>query len=131
MNSETLVIIAGVINLLCGVLHIFFPKLLRWNKDLESLSETNQATMRVLNICLMLFWFGLGYLYLWHAPEMVGTSLGKALLVCMCLFWGVRTFVLQPIYLGFSSRESVFMTFVFLVCLVLNAAAVIMTPGSI
>ena len=128
MSSVTLVRIAGVLNLLCGVLHIFFPKLLNWKKDLKSLSETNQDTMKILNICLMLFWFGLGYLYLWHAPEMVGTGLGRALLVCMCLFWGVRTFVLQPIYLGLSSPESLLMMSVFLVCLVLNALAVIMRP---
>lgn len=129
MNAETLVLIAGVLNLLCGLLHVFFPKLLNWKKDLQSLQEVNQATMKILNICLTLFWFGLGFLYLWHTPEMVGTGLGKSLLACMCIFWGIRVFILQPVYLGVSTPDAVVMVIVFLIALTLNAAALVMALG--
>lgn len=125
MTAEMIVHIAGVFNVLCGLLHLAFPKLLGWQKDLQSLNPINQATMKILNICLMLFWFVLGYLYLMHAPEVVGTGLGVALLVCMSIFWVVRAFLLQPVYLGLATRESKVMFIVFVVCLGLNLTPVI------
>jgi hypothetical protein len=120
MDAELIVRLGGGYNVLCAVLHLFFPKMLRWKKDLQSLSPANRATMNILNLCLMVFWLILGFLYLCHAPEIAGTGLGRSILMSMIVFWVVRIFVLQPIYLGLRTRASLQMALFFLIGLVLN-----------
>ena len=120
MDNEFIVKIAGGYNLACAALHLFFPKMLDWKKDLLSLSQANRACMKILNLCLMAFWLTFCYIYLFHSSDMMSTSLGKSILVCMVLFWIFRVFILQPVYLGVKTKESIIMIFFFLIGLILN-----------
>ncbi len=125
MDAELIVRLAGGYNVLCALLHLLFPKMLRWKNDLASLSPANRAGMKIMNLCLMLFWLIFGYVYLFHAPEIVGTGLGRSILVSMIVFWVVRIFVLQPVYLGLRTRASIQMAAFFLIGLVLNVLALV------
>jgi len=46
----------------------------------------NWATIQILNHCLMIFWFIFGFLYLFHADEILATSIGRSILICMVIF---------------------------------------------
>jgi len=120
MDSELIVRITGGYNLTCAVLHLFFPKMLNWKKDLLSLTNDNRACMKILNLCLMAFWLIFGFIYLFHTTEIVNTYLGKSILASMVLFWILRIFILQPAYLGVKTKESIIMIFFFLIGLILN-----------
>jgi hypothetical protein len=124
MKAELIVGIGGGYNLLCGILHLLFPKMLKWKEELPSWSPENRAAIRILNHALMLFWLLLGWLYLFHAGEMVTTGLGRSLLIGMVLFWVIRIFVLQPVFVGIKTRESWFMIGFFAIGLILNIFAV-------
>ncbi|MBU0515037.1 MAG: hypothetical protein KJ621_09715 [Proteobacteria bacterium] len=120
MDAEMIVRLAGGYNILCAIIHVLFPKMLRWKKDLASLAPANRAGMKIMNLCLMVFWLIFGYLYLFHAPEIAGTGLGRSILMSMIVFWVARIFILQPVYLGLKTRASVQMVPFFLIGLVLN-----------
>ena len=120
MDTELIVRIAGGYNGVCALLHLFFPKILNWKKDLLSLSKDNQACMKILNMCLMIFWLILAFIYLFHSNAIASTDLGKSILASMIIFWILRIFVFQPVYLGVKSKESISMILFFLIGLFLN-----------
>lgn len=126
MDAELIVRLAGGYNVLCAILHVLFPKMLRWKDDLRSLAPANRAAMKIMNLCLTVFWLIFGYLYLFHAPEIVGTGLGRSILISMIVFWAIRIFVLQPVYLGLKTGASVQMAVFFLIGLLLNVLALVM-----
>ncbi len=117
---ENLVRICGAFYVLFGLFHVGFPKTLRWKEELPNWSAMNRATIRILNHCLMIFWFILGFIYLIHAKDMVTTSIGRSILIGMVVFWIIRIGILQPFYLGIKSRMSISMIGLFSVALVLN-----------
>ena len=84
------------------------------------MSVENRACIQVLNQCLMLFWYLMGALYLLFPNEILTTSLGKALLMGISFFWVIRLFVIQPVYVGFDSKESKIQVVIFIVGLALS-----------
>jgi len=67
--------------------HLYFvPRVLNWSQEFPDWSEMNWATIQILNHCLMIFWFIFGFLYLFHADEILATSIGRSILICMVIF---------------------------------------------
>jgi hypothetical protein len=120
LDTELIVRIAGGYNLVCAVLHLFFPKMLNWKKDLLTLTKDNRACMKILNLCLMFFWLIFAFIYLFHTKALVDSSLGHSIMGCMILFWIFRIFILQPVYIGIKTKESITMILFFLIGLFLN-----------
>jgi len=110
MSDELFLKIGGVYHLLCALLHIFFPRLLRWENNLKGLSAGRKTIIRqslhIMNLCLLLFWLILAYIPFFYASELLETHLGMGVLTSIVLFWAVRIFVLQPVFMGVKTRES-------------------------
>jgi len=117
--------VEGVFHLLCAVTHIFFPRMFQWDKNLAGLTGESLAVIRsnlnVMNACLLFFWVMLAYLPIVHAREMLELKIGNALLVFVVLFWVLRIFILQPLFIGFSAEGTVGSTVIFIVGLLLFA----------
>ncbi len=117
--------IGGIYNILCALLHVMFPKMLGWEKILPSIPDHQRPFVRqplyIMNWCLALFWVILAYIPIFYADQMLTTGLGKSLLAAIVIFWLIRIFVLQPVYIGMKSAESRKMTGFFLVGLILFA----------
>jgi hypothetical protein len=120
LDTDLIVKIAGGYNLVCAVLHLSFPKMLNWKNDLLSLTKANRACMKILNLSLMFFWLTLAFVFLFHSETIINTNLGHSIMACMILFWIFRIFLLQPVYLGVKTKESLAMIIFFLVGLFLN-----------
>ncbi|NNE99989.1 MAG: hypothetical protein HKN25_13290 [Pyrinomonadaceae bacterium] len=88
---KTLIIIGGFLWLSFFVFHVFFWKLFDWKKDLEKLTPVNKAIMQVLNLCLMLVFLVFAYVSIFHAGELLTSSLGISVLAGMVLFGVFRT----------------------------------------
>jgi len=88
---ELLVKLGGIYNFLLVIFHLSFWKLFNWKDDLDSLSLLNRVIMPVLNISLTLLFVVMGLISLLHTEELLTTSLGKTLLLCMALFWLARS----------------------------------------
>ena len=82
---------AGVIyNLALVVFHLLFWKLFNWQDDLRSLSVLNRATMQVMNLSLVVVFVMFAYLSLVHTDQLYSTTLGRALLLSIAVFFMLR-----------------------------------------
>ncbi len=125
MKLEILLKIGGIYNILCGLLHVIGPKVQKWDVILPAIPDQIRPLVKinlyVMNWCLAIFWLILGYIALKHTSELMKPGLGRTLLTSIVIFWLIRIFVLQPIYMGIQDPRSWIMIGFFLVGLVLFA----------
>ncbi len=113
---------AGLFNLAIAVFHVLLGRVLGWPEKLEVLDRGNRAAMRLLNTALIILLTAIGLAFAFFTADVRATALGKFLVTAMLIFWFVRL-VLQPIYLGWSSRSSLRAIPVLVVGVLLHAAA--------
>jgi hypothetical protein len=134
MGSELLLKIGGIYNILCALLHVVFPKMFKWSKILESLPGDKrlilEPSLHIMNWCMAVFWIILAYISLVHSSELLTPGLGRTLLASIVLFWVIRIFVLQPLYIGIKNRMSWQMIGFFLVGLILFAVPLVQSLRS-
>lgn len=82
--------LAGALNLGLLVFHAFFWRLFRWRGELAKLSSLNRSVMQIMNLCLMALFAFAAYLSFAHAPAMLTSPLGHALLAGFAVFWILR-----------------------------------------
>ena len=120
MSASQAVLLGGVFNTALFVFHVFFWRLFNWPEGLASVSFINRAVMQILNVCLM-FVFGIfAYISFFHADEMLGTTLGRVLLVLIAAFWFLRA-LLQIVFFGLKRPVSIAFFMVFMTGAVLYA----------
>lgn len=90
MRSEAWAVAASLFNLSFAVFHVFFWRLFRWKQELARLSFLNRAIMQVMNLCLIAVFLAFAYVSMFHSEELMGTALGRSLLVFIALFWFLR-----------------------------------------
>jgi hypothetical protein len=90
MSAETSIMLGGIFNVAFAVFHIFFWHLFDWKRDLASLSFINRQVMQILNLCLMFAFLMFAYVSLFHTAELLGTGLGRSLLLLISVFWFLR-----------------------------------------
>lgn len=100
-----MIIAAGIFNLAIAVFHILLGRILHWPERLEVLDRANRGAMRLLNVALIILLTMMGIAFIFFTQEIVATQLGRFLLTAMLMFWSVRL-ILQPVYLGWTSRSS-------------------------
>lgn len=88
--AATLLLAAGLYHLALAAFHLAFWRLFAWPRDLRHLQPVNRAIMQVLNISLTFVFLFAAYLALFHAPPLLTTDLGRALLAGGTLFWLLR-----------------------------------------
>jgi hypothetical protein len=113
----------GIHNLLCAVIHVFFPKIFQWEALRQKLPEIdafiNHANLNIMNYCMLMMWLFFSWAFTVNTGDVLGTRMGRALVVFMAGFWAVRVFVLQTVYVGFPN-ESIPPVIFFAVGLVLS-----------
>jgi hypothetical protein len=90
MNAEYLLIAGGLFNVVFALFHLLFWKLFRWHEELAKLSGLNRAIVQVLNLCLTFVFVIFAYVSFAHAGELLGTALGRSLLLLIGTFWYLR-----------------------------------------
>ena len=89
---------AGVLyNLALVVFHLLFWKLFNWQDELRGLSVLNRATMQVMNLSLVVVFLMFAYLSLVHTDQLYSTTLGRALLLSIAVFFMLRA-TLQVVF---------------------------------
>ncbi len=111
--AEISLLAGGIYNLAFAVFHLFFWRLFDWKKDLASLTPTNRSVMQILNLCLTFMIGVMSYVSLMLPNEMLGTSLGRSLLVAFAAFWFLRMLE-QIMVFEVKSRLSTAFTLIFL-----------------
>ncbi len=112
MPAETVVRLGGLFNVAFAVFHVLFWRLFDWKRDLASLTFINRQVMQILNLCLTFAFLMFAYVSFFHTAELLGTGLGRALLLLISVFWFLRA-VEQVIFFRLRRTLSVayFLTF--------------------
>ncbi len=120
---EILIKIGGVFHLICSLSHIIFPKVFKWNDNLNELSPDKKKliknTLLLMNVCILMFWLMLSWVPFFYSHEMLSTGIGRAVLTSIIIFWVVRIFILQPLYAGFKTKSSLARTAFFIIGFIL------------
>ena len=123
MGKELLLKIGGIYNILCALLHVIMPRRYKWDDILQQLPDNIRLLIKpslyIMNWCLVIFWLILAYIALVHTSELLLPGLGRTLLASIVIFWVIRIFVLQPVYIGIQYPRSWIMIGFFLVGLIL------------
>ncbi|MCJ7664591.1 MAG: hypothetical protein MUO24_10170 [Desulfobacterales bacterium] len=129
MGDEVLLKIGGIYNILCALLHVLFPRMFKWGKILKLLPGDKrliiEPSLYIMNWCMVVFWVILAYISLVHTSALLIPGLGRTLLASIVIFWVIRIFVLQPVYIGIQNPRSWIMIGFFLVGLVLFAVPLV------
>lgn len=93
--------IIGVLLMVLGLIHIFFPKYFNWDKELKSMSLINRQMMTVHTFFIAFTVFLMGLLCFTSSTELIGTNLGKKVSLGLGIFWTVRLFIQ---FFGYSTE---------------------------
>lgn len=90
MKRKIPLYLAGAINLLFAVFHLFFWDLFNWNEELPRLSATNQAIVQLLDLAVAYTAALFAYVSIRHAGDLLRTGLGHSMLFLMGLYYLLR-----------------------------------------
>ena len=111
--------IGGIFYLILAIFHLFYPRLFRWKSNLEGLEVKRRYVIKqnlyVSNASMFVLWLFFSFLSLFYARELLLTSIGKGILIGIVVFWIIRIFVIQPIYIGIKTEESIIRGLFFIV----------------
>lgn len=91
MSPDLLVQLCGLHSFAFALFHLAFWKLFRWKQELQKVGLPTRAITQILNLRLIYLFTGVGVLCFAFTRELHSTTLGRALLVFMSLFWAGRT----------------------------------------
>lgn len=74
-----------------------------------------KQNLYVSNASMFVLWLFFSFLSLFYARELLLTSIGKGILIGIVVFWIIRIFVIQPIYIGIKTKESIIRVLFFIV----------------
>lgn len=93
--------IIGILLIMLGVIHFFFPRYFYWKQELGSLSILNRQMMYVHLFFIAFVVFLNGLLCLTSTEELLTTTLGKRISLGIGIFWAIRLYVQ---FFGYSSK---------------------------
>jgi hypothetical protein len=112
--NEILIIGGGVYMVALIVFHILFWRLFKWPETLASLNNINRSTIQVLNLSITFIFVIFAYISFVHADELLGTELGKSVLILISMLWLFRA-VLQVVFYDISHKASIGLTIYFII----------------
>ncbi|MEM6347856.1 MAG: hypothetical protein AAF927_28460 [Bacteroidota bacterium] len=95
--SHGLLYLAGFLHLLLVVLHLAFPKLLKWDKALPQMDSMNRGVYLTIHWMLILWLASIGSFLILGADMILEQSVGTFLLAIISLQWILRL-VFQWVY---------------------------------
>ncbi|MCZ7603458.1 MAG: hypothetical protein QY331_03665 [Melioribacteraceae bacterium] len=114
MNSDALLILGGIFNLVFAVFHLSFWRIFNWQQDLKPLRYVNRALMQILNLCLTFVFFIFAYISFSYTYDLLITRLGHSIIASISVFWFLRAFM-QVAFFGLKNKTSILFFVLFLI----------------
>jgi hypothetical protein len=105
MNTEILIYIGGLYQLLWALAHLQFPKQLDWENALATLDDFNRILMLIFSKLLLFFYLATALLCFTYARRLRDTDIGLAVLTFLSAYWLIRA-LLQVKYFGFRKANT-------------------------
>ncbi len=115
-----LVYVCGIYSVGFAIFHMYFWKLFRWKRDLQSLSPANRAIIQIANLRLIYIFLFVAAICFLFPIELLETSLGNFFLAGNALFWLGRT-IEQFLFLKINHKMVHALTFLFILGIALFA----------
>lgn len=119
-TAKLIIYICGIYSAGFAIFHMLFWRLFNWKKELKNISFVNRAITQILNFRLIYFFLFTSFICFVYAEELNTTSLGKAFLGGLSIFWLGRT-IEQFIFLGYKNKYVNLLTVIFVVGTILFA----------
>ena len=87
MSDSVLLALCAAHSFALAAFHLMFWRLFRWREELPRMSVANRAILPILNLRLTYVFLGVGALCIAFPRELVGTALGRAVMLGMAGFW--------------------------------------------
>ena len=113
VEKSTIIYLCGLHSVLFAIFHASFWKLFNWSSALKSIGKENRAIMQILNLRLIYLFLFTAFLCFVFTKDLYSTSVGKAFMIGMSIFWMGRTLE-QFIFLRFNHRLIHLLTFLFI-----------------
>ncbi len=131
MKSSTILKVGGIYNGLCALIHVMFPNIFKWDEVLALLPPDKSPFLAqplyIMNWCMLVFWVILAWIPIFNSQELLKPGIGRTLLSSLVLFWIIRIFILQPVYIGITEPVSWCMVGFFSIGLALFAIPLVMS----
>lgn len=115
--SNSLLYLAGALHLLLVVLHLFFPKLLGWEKALPKMDSLNRGVYMTIHWMLILWLACVGGFLLFGTSLILEQSVGSFILGIISLQWVLRL-AFQWVYFHPWKGEEKYLTIGFVLLIV-------------
>ena len=112
--NQALVVAGGVYTIVLIIFHLLFWRIFKWPESLQTLDKVNRSTMQVLNLSITFIFVLFAYVSLMHVDELLGTALGKSMLVLISMLW-VFWSIQQLVFYGTSHKASVGLAIYFMI----------------
>jgi hypothetical protein len=122
MSPATLIVATGVFYAALAVFHLAFWRVFRWDTELTRLGSVNRGIMQVLNLCLTYLFAVAAVGFIAWPAALAASAVGRFLLAALTVFWLLRV-LYQPWFFGLGHRFSKWLFMIFIVGLLLHAAA--------
>lgn len=106
MKNNTLLKIAGALNLFFLLFHLPFYWMFGWDHTLSSLSDDNRNILLTFNVIGILILFYFTFILLKHTKTILTNILGKLFLVLVAAFYAIRIFA-EFYFWSFKGMQSV------------------------
>jgi lysylphosphatidylglycerol synthetase-like protein (DUF2156 family) len=106
---RTLLIAGGVYHLCWACFDSFWPRLFAWKRTLAPLDDINRALLYILSRLLVLLYLYIAVVSLFFQGELLGTAIGRTILVFMAVYWAFRAFM-QIQFFGFARADKMNIT---------------------
>ena len=119
MIFERMIQLGGIFYFILAVFHLFYPRLFKWESNLKGLDVKRKDVIKqnlyVSNASMLVLWLFFSFLSLFYAKELLSTSIGKGILIGIVIFWIIRIFIIQPIYIGMKTKKSIIRVIFFII----------------
>ncbi len=120
---DTFIKAGGIFLFICAIFRLVFPHIYHWQDKLARLEKEDATaisnTLKLMNYCQFILWLIFAAIALFFSRELLSTQLGKCILTLIVLFWIIRIFLLQPLYVGFKTTLAKWQILFFMVGLTL------------
>lgn len=103
MTTTTVLMLCAVHSFAFAAFHVGFWRLFGWPRSLRETTFANRAILQIANLQLIWVFTGIGLLCLLLPEQLAGSTLGRALLAGMAIFWLLRI-VAQLVWLRVNHR---------------------------
>ncbi|MEL6652988.1 MAG: hypothetical protein AAFP02_12970 [Bacteroidota bacterium] len=123
--SHYLIWTAGVLHMLLVVLHLYFPRLLHWEKYLPQIDKMNRSVYLTIHWMLILWLGSSGLVLLFGADILLSETSGMFLLALVGLQWVLRL-IFQWVFFHPWRGEEKWLTIGFVLLIVCSTVPIVL-----